>query len=259
MPSLLSPAKFISRFLLARKPETPPTVIHVTHWKAGSQWVYKILRDCMADRVAPTELDVAHFRKKPVQAGMIYPAVYLTKQEFDTVPLSPGSQRFVVIRVLRDTLISWYFSMKISHPDVHPNLEDTRSRLNSLTEEEGLLHAVDRMRLIADIQLSWVEAGEPVIRYEDLIEHDESILTQVLLKKCRLPITGERLHEVLQANHFERYTGGRPRGQEDITAHHRKGIAGDWRNHFTSRVTDAFKARWGNLLVTTGYERDLNW
>ena len=61
------------------------------------------------------------------------------------------------------------------------------------------------------------------------------------------------------ANRFERLTGGRKRGQEDLAAHERKGVAGDWRNYFSERVTLAFKARYGGLLVATGYEQDLNW
>ena len=259
MLSLLHPGKIISQISHAWKPKEPPAVIHVTHWKAGSQWVYAILRDCMAERVAPTELKVAHFRQHPVQSGMIYPAVYVTKQEFDATPLPRGTQRFVVIRDLRDTLVSWYFSLKISHPVISSDVVEIRQVLNSLTQEEGLLNEIDRMQYIAAIQRSWVEAGEPVIRYEDLIERDEAILTKVLLKKCRLPISRERLREVLEANRFERRTGGRPRGQEDLHAHHRKGIAGDWRNYFTPRVTEAFKATWGNLLIATGYERDHNW
>jgi hypothetical protein len=36
-------------------------------------------------------------------------------------------------------------------------------------------------------------------------------------------------------------------------------VAGDWRHHFTDRVTRAFEARHGELLVATGYERDLHW
>jgi len=53
-------------------------------------------------------------------------------------------------------------------------------------------------------------------------------------------------------------TGRRP-GQEDIHAHQRKGIAGDWRNHFTTRVKEVFKQRYGHVLIATGYEPDLNW
>jgi lipopolysaccharide transport system ATP-binding protein len=61
------------------------------------------------------------------------------------------------------------------------------------------------------------------------------------------------------ANRFERRAAGRERGSEDARAHLRKGVAGDWREHFTDRVKDAFKARYGGLLVATGYEQDLDW
>jgi hypothetical protein len=36
-------------------------------------------------------------------------------------------------------------------------------------------------------------------------------------------------------------------------AHQRKAIAGDWRNYFSERVKQAFKARYGDLLVASGY------
>jgi len=39
----------------------------------------------------------------------------------------------------------------------------------------------------------------------------------------------------------------------------RKGIAGDWRNYLRGSLKEAFKERYGDLLVTTGYEKDLNW
>jgi hypothetical protein len=67
------------------------------------------------------------------------------------------------------------------------------------------------------------------------------------------------LREAVIASRFERMTQGRARGTEDIGAHERKGVAGDWQNHFTKRVKHAFKNRYGALLVATGYERDLDW
>jgi hypothetical protein len=41
--------------------------------------------------------------------------------------------------------------------------------------------------------------------------------------------------------------------------HYRKGVAGDWRIHFTSVHIAAFKARYGDLLVKLGYEVDDHW
>jgi hypothetical protein len=36
-------------------------------------------------------------------------------------------------------------------------------------------------------------------------------------------------------------------------------VAGDWRNHFTPRVADAFKQRYGDLLIALDYERGRDW
>ena len=47
--------------------------------------------------------------------------------------------------------------------------------------------------------------------------------------------------------------------EEDVRCHERKGIAGDWRNHFTERVKLGFKHRFGDVLLATGYERDNDW
>jgi lipopolysaccharide transport system ATP-binding protein len=52
---------------------------------------------------------------------------------------------------------------------------------------------------------------------------------------------------------------GRKPGNEDTQAHERKGIAGDWRNYFTDRVSTEFKRCYGSLLVATGYEKGFSW
>jgi lipopolysaccharide transport system ATP-binding protein len=84
-------------------------------------------------------------------------------------------------------------------------------------------------------------------------------MVPLLQDECRLPVSRARFREIVLANRFGRLTGGRSWGNEDVSAHERKGIAGDWRNYFTGPVKQAFKARYGGLLVATGYERDLNW
>ncbi|MGB9871743.1 MAG: Wzt carbohydrate-binding domain-containing protein [Anaerolineae bacterium] len=237
-----------------------PTIFHITHWKAGSQWIHKILAQCVPDKIVPPQLDETQFLHWPLQPGKVYPTVYVTKQQFDSVRLPSNFRRFVIIRDLRDTLVSAYFSIKVSHPVLEPRLANWRAVLHSLSLEDGMIYLMDEwLPGCARIQVSWLEAGERLIRYEDLLEHDLEILEPLLLEQCQLPVSRERFREVVLANRFERLTGGRPRGQEDISAHERKGIAGDWRNYFTDRVKQAFKTRYGGLLVATGYEKDLNW
>src|SRR4051794_4521850 len=84
----------------------PPTVLHVTHYKAGSQWILQTLKGPAPPRFVSPELGSTHFLGKPVLPGKLYPTLYVTKEEFDSVELPKRWRRFVVIRDLRDTLIS---------------------------------------------------------------------------------------------------------------------------------------------------------
>src|SRR6185295_7250173 len=240
--------------------EAVPAIFHITHWKAGSMWIAGILRQCAPKRIVTPQWGAIQFVHWPVQAGKVYPALYLTKQQFDSVRLPDTWRRFVVIRDLRDTLVSAYMSFKFSHPYTNHWLARTRPLLHSLSLDDGLIYLMDEWLLnCADRQLSWLEAGERLIRYEDLLERDLEILERVLIDECQLPVSRERLRKVILANRFEHLAEGRQRGQEDVTVHQRKAIADDWRNHFSDKVKRAFKARYGGLLTATGYEQDLSW
>jgi len=238
--------------------EPLPALIHVTHQKAGSQWIRHILQAAFPERVVPPTLKSAHFLQEPVKQGKIYPTVYLSKEEFDQAQLPPKWYRFVVIRDLRDTLVSAYFSIKVSHPPMG-SIPIWRATLNQLSREKGLLWLLEHwLPAIARIQFSWWRAGERLLRYEDLLQHDVEIFKSVLIDEAGWPISPKHLEEIVVAHRFENLTG-RKRGEEDVQAHARKGVAGDWRNYFTPRVKEVFKAYYGGLLVALGYERDLTW
>jgi Sulfotransferase domain len=251
---------WIRKVLRERRSKNSPTIFHITHWKAGSQWIYKILRECAPRLVVKPKVGQTQFLHQSLHAGKIYPTLYITKRQFDSVELPADWRRFVMIRDLRDTLISAYFSIKKSHPILDSLNMVWRQKLNSLTLEEGLIYLMDEWLPGCErIQRTWVESGEPVVRYEDLLERDMEILEQVLLDECQLPVDRARFRKIVLANRFERLTKGRARGQESATAHERKGIAGDWRNYFTDQMKSAFKERYGGILIQTGYETDMEW
>jgi lipopolysaccharide transport system ATP-binding protein len=235
-----------------------PALIHVTHQKAGSQWIHRILRDAFPGEVIRPQLNSAHFTQSKVEQGKIYPTVYLTKDEFDQANLPPQWYRFVIVRDLRDTMVSAYFSIKFSHPTVG-EIETWRKMLNDMSEEDGMFWVLEKwLPRVASIQYSWWKSGERLIRYEDLLRNDVGVLKQIIIDEAGWPITPEELEKIVIANRFENITG-RQKGVEDIKAHERKGISGDWQNHFTPQVKDAFKALYGGLLVALGYDDDLSW
>src|SRR2546428_400305 len=81
-------------------------------------------------------------------------------------------------------------------------------------------------------------------------------LSQMLRNGWGLPVERQRLEDVTARCSFEKLSGGRERGKEDVKSHYRKGVHGDWRNHFTPAITCRFKALLNNVLVMAGYEKD---
>jgi len=236
-----------------------PALIHITHWKAGSQWVHKILRTCFPEQIVQPTLGNVQFVRQHISPGKVYPTVYVTKEEFDTAILPEHWVRFVIIRDLRDTLISGYFSIKLSHPPMG-QIAEWRKVLNEVDVDQGLLFLMNNwLPDSAAIQQSWLNTNEPLLRYELLLQNDMEIFKEIILKQARIPIPPHLLETAIVASRFENVTGGRQLGQENTNAHERKGIAGDWKNHFSSKIKNEFKHKFGDLLIRSGYETDGSW
>lgn len=238
-----------------------PTILHITHYKAGSQWIRRILRKAAPELSITPRADRSQFLVDPIAAGSVYPALYVTKQELESIDLPAGTTRFIVLRDLRDTLISAYYSVKKSHTEFEAErMRDLRVRLNQIPEAEGMGLMLDRwLPGSAAIQASWIESGEPFLRYEELLDNDMEILERTLIDECGLEVERPALRRAIRSSRFERLTRGRKRGDEDTGAHQRKGVAGDWRNHFDEQLTALFKERYGELLIASGYESNNDW
>ena len=269
-----------------------PTIFHVTNYKAGSQWVAEILKYSAPERFIKASSKVGHFLENPSLPGRIYPTVYVSQQDFSYTITNKQEYQyhhhgdilkntysrainminyrlrrypfkvFVVIRDLRDILVSKYYSLRVSHTITSENIKTNRQKLKDLDKNEGIMHVLrNNMQIDAIIQTSWYPAHHNndvlLIKYEDLLK-DEYEVFDIIIDYCEIDIERTRLHEIIQYNSFATATG-RERGQENVNEHLRKGIAGDWKNHFSSQLKEEFKKRYGKELIITGYEKDLNW
>ncbi len=236
-----------------------PVIFHVTHWKAGSQWVRGVLSEAQPNRVVEVKDDMSHVSRDPIIQGGLYSPVYMARPSFEAL-IHPALDKrvFVVIRDLRDTLISWYFSMKVSHRANVKGVTPLREQLVDREMEDGLRFLIkDKLVAIARIQRTWIESSIPVFRYEELLT-DELNTFKKIFSHCEIDLPEDDIEALVQQHSFERRSGRKP-GEEDVKSHYRKAIVGDWKNYFSDSIKHLFKEKFGLVLINTGYEEDFSW
>ena len=243
-------------FDFLKRPELP-TTLHITHAKAGSTWVDAILRSLFGRRVRPRGYQMPAF---DVGKERVF-SVFMDREEFTARPALATAKRFIVVRDLRDTMISLYFSMRETHkPDPSGKIEALRAELRTQNFSEGLEFLLEGtgMARMAAIQRSWFGSGEIVLRYEDLLADDVALFQKLFIEQLGLPVSAEKVERAVVANRFEKKYK-RKLGEEDTTSHGRKGTPGDWRNHFTPQLAERFQELYGDVLPAGRYEADAGW
>lgn len=253
---------------------TNQNIYHCTVQKCASQWVRGIFSDPRVYRYSgltsyqyqhhlpgkydPRKLTDRRFNTAFPESTIATP-LYIDYEGYTTIPKPAFYKTVFLMRDPRDVLISWYFSIKYSHP-AFGEVERIRQDLHRLSESDGLLYALEFLNDygLFQAQRSWAgaTAKDPnvlLVRYEDLIGPDTLPALERLLMHCDIRMPGNVLEELLSLHSFEKLSG-RKRGQEDLRAHYRKGIAGDWHNHFNDPIRSQFAAVAGDVLDVWGYE-----
>lgn len=88
------------------------------------------------------------------------------------------------------------------------------------------------------------------VRYEDLHADGPTALGRVFEF---LDADDTVAKDCLKAAAFETVNNGRGRGQEDPSSFFRKGVVGDWQNHFDDEAKAAFEETAGEALKMLGY------
>ena len=175
---------------------------------------------------------------------------------------SPKLHRvFYLIRDGRDVAVSGYFRAigEIQDPPYastrayfrgrFPSLFDPSIDLTSPREtlprfiEEWVRHPGGTTHTWPDHVAQWAFDRPHVvlIRYEDLLKDAAGVLSRAIPVHSGEPTDPERLEATVRKFTFERQSGRRA-GQEVRGAILRKGVAGDWRNHFTRRAGEVVRS-----------------
>jgi hypothetical protein len=203
---------------------------------------------------------------------------------------------FHVIRDPRDIAVSAYFSHLNSHPITHwPELLAHRKKLKKVSKGEGLFLDMEFTKNVYEDLFSWNYSQTNVleIKMEELIQNPYEILVKaynflgliddtgsVLIKHMvfhcfniinrinrktggifpfRKKIPLEELLYIIYNNRFSKKAEKRNPGEEDSKSHYRKGLAGDWVNHFNPDHKKYFKEKYNDLLINLGYEKNADW
>lgn len=111
---------------------------------------------------------------------------------------------------------------------------------------------------------SWLNRpGVCVVRYEDCLKEPVPQLVR-MLRFLGDHVDLDRVKRTVEETSFKaitraRYGEAREAGQADNTKFHRKGIAGDWRNHFNEEACRLLEMVEGSSLRRLGYELDSFW
>jgi lipopolysaccharide transport system ATP-binding protein len=238
-----------------------PTLMHITHPKAGSSWITGILHELFGSRVAPRGRQVAEasggdLDQHVFERGRVYPAMFMTRQQVLAHPELNGCKRFIVIRDLRDTMAALFIGMKYSPPyNSQGRARRLFERLNECSDEDGLMIVLDeQMAGIAALQASWAQQGEVLIRYEELFGNASDFLRDALIGQLGLPVTASAITRA-----FRRLPAERPQRASSARGPGDNAARCDWHSLFTPKVSRAFAERYGQLLIDTGYAGSLAW
>jgi Sulfotransferase domain len=205
---------------------------------------------------------------------------------------------FHIIRDPRDLCVSNYFSDLLSHnlDEEWVELAERRRHLNEVSRDEGLHFEIDSLGWLFERMAAWEDRADVFeVRLEEIMANPYQVYLDVftflgllddvvgrrerlvreativagrvlgarsprpLRDRRRHALMPERLLGIVYERSFSRLAGGRRPGEEDVTSHHRKGVAGDWRNHFTDAHVERFKELYNPVLVRLGYETDDRW
>ncbi len=178
----------------------------------------------------------------------------------------PGIKVLALIRDPRDILTSRMVAepeferrciQAMRAPTSHFHRADHTLMWPSLRQMiDGFCHVLDRENM-------------RFIRFEDLHRRPRQAYREALAWLGWLPdpfveLDDAALDRILYLGSFERQTGGRrKRGDNragwDPGSNCRKGVVGDWRNHWTEPMKDVFKEIAGESLIALGYEQDMDW
>jgi hypothetical protein len=268
LAGIKSSAMLSQYFFKSTHPEWPHLLFIAGLPKSGTTWLAQLLEELHPYKPAfiydPDDCNLDHNICNDIFAHLPSNMYYVMKLH---THYSPANMKVldqfeikpvVMYRDLRDQCVSRYFHV----------LNDVKHRhhdqYNSTPKDQAMSHNID---LTIEYYLPWVDNWRSIIseqpnrfyevKYETLRANPVTTLSGVL-DFFGITLSQDKVESIVQT------VASRTKFdiKENLSTRAgtaRKGIIGDWRNHFNEDHVKLFKEKCGQHLINLGYEKDLNW
>jgi len=233
-------------------------IYHCCTQKTASRWFKVFFEHEIFQKYCP--LEVSSYQEvrweDPETPGRIFFALYTDWEHFVKMPKPEKHKFFFMLRDPRDVVVSWYYSVRYSHA-VMGQIGDWRKCLSKLPMEAGLKYSIRKLQRMGyfEKQKSWVKNApkESIFTYEYFCKKQFNFFYWKLFKRLGIEMPKEELSRLLKECSFKAITGRR-RGIENRQSNYRKGMPGDWMEHFSVDVYKYFREMTDNVHEELGYE-----
>jgi hypothetical protein len=258
-PKMRALSSHLTRRIARRYGDHMPLWYVTEYPKAGGTWLSHM---------------VGHYLAIPFPQHSLFPITFKAVVQNHWKYTPDLKRNFYLVRDGRDSMVSFYFMRmndirrqrdvadarfkrtydRLFGPGYDPN--DVRRHLPKFIEHEMEHPRGSRLSWTQHVE-QWWDPDHPeraCLKYEELLQDGVGTLARCFEKLTGEPADRERLAYTVERFSFENMTG-RKRGQADNAAFLRKGIAGDWVNHFSPEAEQVFMHYAGSTLRQLGYDQ----
>jgi len=223
--------------------------------KSGGSWAAQLLSDALG-------LPFPRNRLPMLQSSILHGHYMIA---------SPLDMKVVFWRDGRDVAVSWYYHYVFGVDKASQRAVEFVRRDAGIDDPENVevsfLPALDyfltrsrypRFTWAAFVDRWATDASCVHVRYEDLHTDTVGELRRMVNSLTGADLPVEDARAIVDKYSFRRQSG-REQGQLNKKSYLRKGIVGDWRNHFSKEARDLFNHKAGAQLIRLGYEPDESW
>lgn len=222
--------------------------------KSGGSWPAKMIADA-TELTCPTH-------RLPKLGPCVLHGHYLTGTN---IP-----KTVYVWRDGRDIAVSWYYHFVVGNQYTKTEAVDVVRQQAGITDPQNIEESFPRALSYflqsprhprytwASFVDRWADSQHLHVKYEDLKSDPVAELQRLAIGLTGAPLEDMRAQEIVETHSFSRQAKRKP-GEEDSKQYLRKGIVGDWKNHFTAETREMFAKHAGAQLIKLGYEKNDDW